>query len=449
MHPHCECIWPHSILGMGVRFLEVIGVGETGVRARTVVVLGGGAAGMIATWQAASLGHAVTMLEANGRLGVKLRISGGGKCNVTHEGSAKELLVVFAKEQARFLRPAFHAFGSGEIRDLLQREGVETYVRENGRVFPKDSPGSAGEVVAAMQRVLERAGVQVRTGARVAGLVGVAPRLEALTLEDGSWVRGDVFILAAGGASYPETGTRGEVLEALRNLGVVVNPWFPALAPIPLVAPRPEWEGVALRDGSLQLHAGAGGKRLATFAGDVVFTRSGISGPAALELSQEVERARRGGLAWLSYALSSLNEELLDAQLQQLQQGNPHLAVRTWLQRLLPERLCAFAHAELALPPDQRMKDLPRAARRSLVAWVRAFPLGEPRAVPLSKGEVAAGGVRLDGIDPRTMAVKGWENLRVCGELLDIDGPIGGYNLQAAFSTGFLAGQVGPSSAFS
>lgn len=407
-----------------------------------VLVLGGGAAGMIAAWRAAGLGHSVLLLEANGRLGVKLRISGGGKCNITHAGPLKELLGVFRKEQARFLRPAFHGFSNEDVLDLLRREGVATYVRENGRVFPEDRPGSAAEVVGALERVLRRAGVEVRFGARVVGLVGTLPRLEALLLEDGMRLQADHYVLATGGASYPETGTRGDLLAMLKSLGVPVRPWAPALAPIPLRDPHPEWEGVALRGGTLQLRAGAEGKRLAIFAGDILFTRTGISGPAALELSRAVEEARRSGGAWLAYALTVAREETLDAELQGLQQANPHLALRTWLQRYLPERLCAPTVARLDLPADQRFKDLPRAARLRLVVLVQGFPLGEPGPVPLARGEVAAGGVCLEAVDPHTMAVRGWENLRVCGELLDIDGPVGGYNLQAAFSTGFVAGSI-------
>lgn len=407
-----------------------------------ILVLGGGAAGMIAAWRAACLGHAVTLLEANGRLGVKLRISGGGKCNVTHAGPVKELLAAFPKAQARFLRPALHAFSNEDLLALLRGEGVETYVRANGRVFPADRPGSASEVVAALEGLLRRTGVDVRFHARVHGLLGAEPRLEGLILENGTHLKADRYVLAAGGASYPETGTRGEILGILKGLGIPVRPWFPALAPIPLVRPRPEWEGVALREGTLHVRSGREGKRIAEFPGDLLFTRSGISGPAVLELSQEVEAARRGGAAWLEYALSPASEASLEVELRELQPGNPHLAVRTWLQRFLPERLCAPAVIGLGLPADQRMKDLPREARRRLVALVRAFPLGEPGPVPLSRGEVAAGGVRLEAVDPHSMAVKGWENLRVCGELLDINGPVGGYNLQAAFSTGYVAGSL-------
>ncbi|BDU72491.1 hypothetical protein METEAL_16650 [Mesoterricola silvestris] len=400
---------------------------------------GGGAAGMIAAWRAASAGFDTTLLEANDRLGMKIRISGGGKCNITHDGPMASVLAAFPRAQARFLRPALFAFTNRDVLDLLAREGVHAQARDNGRVFPVDGPGSAAKVTAAFEALVRRAGVQVRLGARVRALEGRAPRLEALVLEDGTWLRADRFILATGGASYPRTGTRGELLAALGALGVPVAPWFPALAPIPLKAPRPEWEGIPLREGALLLKAGPGAKVLARYPGDVLFTRAGISGPAALELSRPVEAARRDGAAWLGYELAAGD---LDGDLVALQRENPHLAVRTWLARWLPERMCAPALGMLGLAPDQRMKDLPRAGRKDLAALLAAFPLGEPGRVDLEKGEVSAGGVLLSAVDPRTLAVKGWENLRVCGELLDVDGPVGGYNLQAAFSTGYLAGSL-------
>jgi predicted Rossmann fold flavoprotein len=405
-----------------------------------VLVVGAGAAGMMAAWRAACLGHAVTLLEGNGRLGVKLLISGGGKCNITHAGPTAELLRAFAPAQARFLRPGLGAFGSEQVLELLLREGVATLARDNGRVFPLDRPGSAAQVTAAFEALVRRAGVTVRLGARVAALEGRKPRLEALALAGGERLTADRFILATGGASYPRCGTRGEALDWLAALGVPVAPWFPALAPIPLQHPRPAWECVALRGGRLALRAGPGGRLLGSHAGDILFTRAGLSGPAALELSRGVEAARRSGAAWLSYGLAGESEARLEAELLALQAGNPHLAARTWLQRWLPERLCSAALETAGLGGDQRMKDLPRAGRKALLALVGAFPLGEPGPVDLERGEVSAGGVRLDAVEPRTMALKGWDNLRVCGELLDIDGPVGGYNLQAAFSTGYAAG---------
>ena len=396
---------------------------------------------MIAAWRAAGLGHRVTLLEANARLGVKLRISGGGKCNITHDGTVKEVLAAFPKDQARFLRPAMHRFTNEDVLALLRREGVETYARDNGRVFPIDRPGSAAAVVAAFEAIVRGAGVEIRCGARITGLDGAAPRLDALRLGE-ERLEADRFILATGGASYPETGTRGEMLGWLRDLGLPMRTWFPALAPIPLAKPRPGWEGVAFREGELILMAGQGGKRLARFKGDLVFTKAGISGPAALELSQAAEAARIAGAAWLAYAHDGRTFEAVDAEAIQTAQAQPHLSALRWLQRWLPERCAETLVAEAGLPDGQRLKDLPKAARRAFVEAVTAFPLGAPGTVPLSRGEVAAGGLRLEAVDPHTMAVRGFGNLRVCGELLDVDGPVGGYNLQAAFSTGFVAGDI-------
>jgi predicted flavoprotein YhiN len=199
---------------------------------------------------------------------------------------------------------------------------------------------------------------------------------------------------------------------------------------------------VALRQGELRLSVGPEGRRLSVLMGDIVFTKTGISGPAALELSQATERARREGAAWLSYASCAETPEQVDATLQAEQRENPHLLAATWLQRFLPERLVAPLLQEAGLDRALMLKELPKAGRRLLVGLVTALPLGEPQAVPLARGEVAAGGVQLAAVDPRSMALRGWENLRVCGELLDLDGPVGGYNLQAAFSTGFAAGSL-------
>jgi hypothetical protein len=406
-----------------------------------VIVVGGGAAGLVAAWRSASLGHRVILLEANGRLGVKLRISGGGKCNITHEGPPKALLAAFSKDQARFLRPSLHAFDNGAVLELLRREGVETYVRDNGRVFPRDRPGSAGAVVSAFETLVRRAGVDVRTGARVVALEGAAPRLVALRVGE-ERITADTFILATGGASYPETGTRGEALGWLKGLGLPVRPWFPALAPVPLQRPRPAWEGVALRGGELRLAAGPGGRRLGVFAGDILFTKAGITGPAALELSQATERARREGAAWLVYASIPGTPESVDAALVAESRSNPRLLAASWLQRHLPERLVDPLLQETGVGRALMLKDLSKAARRALVDLATALPLGDPQPVPLARGEVAAGGVDLPVVDPHSMAVRGWDNLRICGELLDLDGPVGGYNLQAAFSTGYAAGSL-------
>lgn len=403
-----------------------------------VVVVGGGAAGLIAAWRSALAGQETLLVEANPRMGVKVRISGGGKCNVTHGGPVKDLLAAFPVNQGRFLRPALHAFSNADLLDLLRREGVDTYERPDGRVFPMDRPGSAQQVVEVLLGLAERAGAQLLPNARVGGLAVQGSRITGLRIGTEFTQAGRV-ILATGGASYPRTGTRGEGLGWLRGLGLPVKAWAPALAPIPLQRPRPEWEGVALRGGELRFRAAAAGPLLGRCAGDLLFTRAGITGPAALHLSEAVEAARRRGPALLEYAFVR-NADALQRQLLDLAAAQGDTSLRRWLGGWLPERVASALLLEWGLPNDLRLGQLGREPRRRAVAALAGIDLGPAGVVPLEQGEVCAGGLDLGAVDPHTMAVKGWENLAVCGELLDLNGPVGGYNLQAAFSTGFLAG---------
>ena len=403
-----------------------------------VVVVGGGAAGLIAAWRSALAGQDTLLLEANPRTGVKVRISGGGKCNVTHAGPLREVLAAFPAPQARFLRAAFHAFSNTDVIELLRREGVETYARPDGRVFPLDRPGSAQLVVEALQGLAAKAGARLEVGIRVEGLDIEERSIVGVRIAGGR-IAARTVILATGGASYPRTGTRGDALGWLADLGLPVKRWFPALAPIPLLRPRPGWEGVAFRGGELRLRDRPDGPIRARSAGDIVFTRSGISGPAALDLSEQVEQSRREGGAFLEYSfvksLVVVEKELLDRAVEQ-----PDASLRRWLGNWLPDRVTAARIDEWNVPVDLRLSRLSKAARKTVLRDLDGFLLGAPAQVPLELGEVCAGGLDLGSVDPRTMAVRGWGGLRVCGELLDVNGPVGGYNLQAAFSTGFVAG---------
>jgi predicted Rossmann fold flavoprotein len=395
---------------------------------------------MLAAWRAARRGRSVLLLEATPRLGSKIRISGGGKCNVTHAGTVKQLLAAFPKSQARFLRPAFHAFSNADLVDLLHKEGLETWVREDGRVFPLDRPGSARAVVEALESVVRREGVSIHLEARVEGLEWTSGRLTGFRA-GGSSHPLIHCILATGGASYPRTGTLGESNGWLQALGLPVRPWFPALAPLPLEKPRQAWEGVAFRFGELLLKQGREGRILARFPGDLVFTREGVSGPSALELSEAVEEARRSGPAWLAYAFVATGDGRVEEELLRRARSSPSSTLANWLGKWIPERICEGFLGESGIPIGRKLKELAREERKTAIEALGAFPLGAARAVPLERGEVAAGGLKLEAVDPHTLRVHGWENLQVCGEALDLNGPIGGYNLQAAFSTGFLAGE--------
>lgn len=402
-----------------------------------VLVVGGGAAGMFAAWRAASLGASTRLLEKNGRLGLKIHISGGGKCNITHGGDMESVRKAFAPDEARFLAHAFRQFKNEDVLQMLRHRSVTVHTRPDGRVFP-DS-GRADDVVDGIAYYLDAAGVKTELGAGVTGLAREGDRVT------GAWVGGLLYparatILCVGGSSYPKTGTTGEGYRWARDLGHSLVPLRSALAPMYLAeGARPDYSGVALRDSVLR--GRSGGKEIARWRGDLLFTHQGVSGPNALGISRAVALAMETGEATLDVDLHpNVAPEALAARFAEAHAAGRRL-VSTLLAEWLPERLIPEALQRAEIGPEMLVHQLPRKNRNRLVDVLKRWELGRVRAVPLERGEVTAGGVSLDEVDPRTMASRKLRGLYFAGEVLDIAGPVGGYNLQAAFSTGYVAGE--------
>ena len=394
---------------------------------------------MIAAWRAASLGARTRLLEKNRRLGLKIHISGGGKCNITHGGDMESVRQAFAPEEGRFLRYAFRRFTNEDVLDLLRQRGVTVHTRPDGRVFP-DS-GRADDVVDGLEWWLREAGAAVELERPV----------DALCVEDGAVTGarsgGLLFpartvLLAVGGMSYPKTGTVGEGWRWLRDTGQGLVPLRAALAPMYLgVGVRPEYSGVAFRE--CVLKARAGGKELARWRGDLLFTHQGISGPCALGISRAVALAMEKGEVTLEVDIvPDQPHEMLGTRLAEAHGVEGRKLVRTLLSEWLPERLIPEALERAGVDPATALHQLPRKNRNRLVEVLKRWELGPARAVPLERGEVTAGGVPLEDVDPFTMASRHLKNLYLAGEILDIAGPVGGYNLQAAFATGYVAGEA-------
>lgn len=392
---------------------------------------------MIAAWRAASLGARVRLLEKNGRLGLKIHISGGGKCNITHGGPMEEVRKAFAPEEARFLAACFRRFTNEDILDLLRQRGVTVHTRPDGRVFP-DS-GRADDVVDALQWHLREVGVAVQMGCAVTRL-----SLEGGAVT-GAYAEGRSFparttLVAVGGSSYPKTGTTGDGYAWMREAGHTLVPLRSALAPIYLADPRPQYSGVAFRD--CVLKARAGGKEVARWRGDLLFTHQGISGPTALGVSRVVTLALEKGPVTLDVdALPDETPEALSGKLQEAH-GAGRRSVRSLVQPWLPDRLLDELLERAGVDPSLLAHQLPRKNRNRLADTLKRWELGPVRSVPLERGEVTAGGVSLAEVDPQTMASRKVRNLYLAGEILDIAGPVGGYNLQAAFATGYVAGEA-------
>ena len=404
-----------------------------------VVVIGGGAAGMLAARRAAERGARVTLLEKNSRLGMKILISGGGKCNLTHDGPMEEVRAKFRPNEARFLKPSFYKSTNADFLQILHERGMETYVRPDGRVFPVE-PANAKDVVALLTRYVEEAGVCIKYGRSVTGLVAEDGKMSGVEV-GGKMLAASRVIVSTGGSSYPATGTTGDGWRWLSALGHTLAPLRAALAPMYLMDVEAEWSGVALRGATLRARAGSGGKEFARWSGDLLFTHKGVSGPTALGVSREVAE-REAMPSALEADLAPLQTwEELQADLRRQALDNPRKTIASLAAPFVPARLLAPLLASAGIDADTRGAYLKTKSLNKLVSTIKGWPLGAVRHVPLERGEVVAGGVELSEVDPQTMQSRLMTGLYLCGEVLDIAGPVGGYNLQAAWSTGFVAGE--------
>ena len=404
-----------------------------------VIVVGAGAAGIIAAWRAASLGAETLLLEKTGRLGTKILISGGGKCNITHDGPIEDVLRAFPANEARFIRPACYRFTNQQVLTLFTEKGLEVYTRPNGRVFPVRQ--TAKEVVAILGEHLREAGVKTRMRMGVTGLIVDDGRVRGVRCGEKE-LRSGAVVVSCGGSAYPGTGTTGDGWPWARELGHTIVKIRAALAPINMVTDE-TWasrSGVSLRD--CVLKARQNNKEIARWRDDLLFTHHGVSGPTALAISRAV--AEHAGLGAISLEVDLLPDQSFEAVTERVRgwaTKNPRKQWPTFLDEILPERLIPRFLASITVERTVSALATDKKAKNRLVAGLKGWNLGQVRDVPIEKGEVVAGGIALDEVDPHTMRSLRADGLYLCGEILDIAGPVGGYNLQAAFSTGFVAGE--------
>jgi len=410
-------------------------------------VIGGGAAGIFASLAAANEGARVTLFERNRRIGIKILISGGGKCNVTHQASPDEMEFGFIPSESRFLRYALHELTAADIISLLNDEGVATLVRPNGRVFPES--GRAEDVLAAFERALDRAGVEVRTGARVEEILVSDGRACGVRV-DGREEPCSAVVVATGGLSYRKVGTTGDGIAWAELLGHTIAPVRPALAPIGLAEPLVSLQGVALRDvelrvdpdpKSLGIRDGKG--YVVRWRDDVLFTHWGVSGPAVLEVSRAAALVREHGhpVRLVVDLVPDDPAERLDERWRAWIAASPRSEVGTFVESFVPHAVVPMILAAAGIAPGTKGANLARESRTLLMATLKGWAIGQVDRVPLDRGEVTAGGVSLSEVSSTAMESKLVHGLYVAGEALDVAGSVGGYNLQAAFSTGFVAGR--------
>lgn len=403
-----------------------------------VVVMGAGAAGLLAATCAAGRSRRTLLLEKNRRPGAKILISGGGRCNLTHATDRRGVVAAFGRP-GRFLNAALGALGPAELVALVEAEGVATKVEDSGKVFPASD--RASDVLQVLVRRLGRSGCEQAYDEPVVGLMpgddGIRVRTTSRTLRAGR------VIVATGGRSYPGCGSTGDAYGWLAALGHTVVTPRPALTPVTTAA---RWvaalSGLTVSDVAVRVvSAGGHGNSLAHRRGSFLFTHFGLSGPAVLDVSRAVSNHPAPATLELECDfLPGLAAEDLDQllRIQLAEHGRRQLA--TVAIGTLPRRLVEALVEQLGLAPERRAAELGREDRRRLLAALKASRIPVTGTLGFEKAEITAGGVALDEVDPRTMQSRLVPGLFLAGEILDLDGPIGGFNLQAAFSTGWLAG---------
>lgn len=401
-----------------------------------VIVVGAGAAGIIAAWRAGSSGARVLLLEKTNRIGTKILISGGGKCNITHDGDIESVLAAFRPEERRFLKPSCYRFRNTQIVKMLTDRGLEVYTRPDGRIFPVHQ--TAKDVVAILRQYLEEAAVKVKLLAPVTDLKTSNGKISGVETREMGY-RSKTVVLCVGGSSYPSSGTTGDGWPWARGLGHSTTPIVAALAPMDTEGSMGRFPGVSLRD--VVLKARQNGKEIARWRGDLLFTHHGVSGPCALGISRVVAEFRKAHAVHLEIDLRpDQSFEQLNDSMQDLVRESTKVRVSTILGDSFPSRLQDPFFESCQIDKLNTVAQLDKKARNRLIETLKGWKIGKVTGVPLEKGECVAGGVSLEEVDSQTMRSKFVENLFLAGEMLDIAGPVGGYNLQAAFATGFVAG---------
>ena len=402
----------------------------------TVVVVGGGPAGMMAAAEAARGGCRVVLLERNEKLGKKLYLTGKGRCNVTNAGGREAFFDAVARNP-RFLYSAFAAFDNRDMMALLERLGVPLKVERGGRVFPVSDKSS--DVLRAMERYVRESGVDVRLHTRVVGLETADGAVRAVRTEAGALPCG-AAILATGGRSYPQTGSTGDGYRFARQTGHAVEP--PCGSLVPLVTCE-SWPGTlsGLTLKNVVLTARRDGRLLyRSEPGELLFTHFGVSGPLALTLSTRIAQ-EPAGVALAIDLKPGLSGEQLDVRLLRDLEANRQRRLQGALHALLPERLLARVLAEAGVDAQKPVCGLTRAERTAVRDTLKALPLTVAGTRPIEEAIVTRGGVSVRDVLPGTLASRRVAGLYFAGELLDTDAVTGGYNLQIAWSTGALAGR--------
>ena len=401
-----------------------------------VLVIGGGAAGMMAAYAAGMCGHEVTLLEQNEKLGKKIYITGKGRCNFTNASPLEEIMQAVVSNP-KFLYSAFYTFSNDAVMDFFENQGMPYKIERGNRAFPVSD--HASDVIRALERAMKEQDVRIRLHTQVRELLIEDDKATGVLLTDGDKIMADSLILATGGLSYPTTGSTGDGHTMAKNSGHKIVTPRPALVPL---TTKEEYilrmQGLSLKNVSLKIKDE---KRVIYDAfGEMLFTHFGVRGPLVLSASSVLSRHfPREYQAYIDLK-PALSEEVLNERLLREFSERPNQHIKAVFQQLLPAKMIPVMIELSQISMDKPVNAITKEERRRLVGLFKAFPFTITGTRGFKEAIITQGGVSVKDIDPATMESKRIKDLYLVGELLDLDALTGGYNLQIAWSTGYLAG---------
>ena len=405
-----------------------------------VLVVGGGPAGMMAAIQAAKQGNAVTLLEQNEKLGKKLFITGKGRCNVTNDCDVTELFDSVVSNK-KFLYSAFYSFSNQDVKDFFEEQGLRLKVERGRRVFPASDKSS--DVIKALGNALKKLEVKIRLRTRVYKVLTENDIVCGVRLSDGECLNADKVILATGGVSYKSTGSDGSGLVMAEKLGHQVTKLRPGLVGM---CTKEAWvrdmQGLTLKNVAVSIGKKQGKKPLYEDFGELLFTHYGVSGPMILSASSRLGDELEKEDLYIKIDLKpALSKEQLDSRILRDFEERKNADLSNAMVHLLPKSMIPVMLHVCGLDPAKKVNEVTRGEREQLVKGKKEFPLTINGLRDIQEAIITRGGVTVKEVDPSTMESKIVKNLYLAGEMLDLDALTGGYNLQIAWSTGYLAGQ--------
>ena len=403
-----------------------------------VIIIGGGAAGMFAAVHASDKGHEVHLFEKNEKLGKKLYITGKGRCNITNACDVEELFQAVIGNP-KFLYSSFYTYTNQDVIDFFENEGLATKIERGNRVFPVSDHSS--DVIRTLSEAMRKRGVQVHLNQKVEKVLQKDGTFDGIVLEDGKTVKGDSCIIATGGLSYPSTGSTGDGYRWAEALGHKVTEQSPGLVPLET---KESWvkalQGLSLRNVNVTVLDGR--KKYYEEFGELLFTHFGVSGPTVISASSVVgQMLKRKELTLTIDLKPALSEEQLDKRLLRDFEEQKNKQFKNALGGLFPSKLIPVMVELSGILPEKQVNAISKEERRSLVHLIKNFAMTLTGIRGYNEAIITRGGVSVREIDPGTMESKKVKNLYFAGEVLDLDAETGGYNLQIAWSTGYMAAQ--------